>query len=112
MKRLILSAAALICALAAMSALLGKNESAREKSVAVLSPATVTAVTAAEPQGMFLVKSEDGFVVVAEKSSGRILRKTETQTALLPPDDRERLERGIEVKSESELRSLLEDICS
>lgn len=60
----------------------------------------------------YVVKSVGGKIAVEDISTGKIVRTTDTRVADLPEKDRVRLDRGISVKSKSELRSVLEDLCS
>lgn len=60
----------------------------------------------------YVVKSAGGKVAVEDVSTGKIVRTTDTRVASLPKKDRSELERGIVVKNKSELRSVLEDLCS
>ena len=64
------------------------------------------------------VEADDGYTVadhegrVAVYRAGRLYRLTDTPTASLPKSDRLKLERGIRVDSDKELKSILEDYCS
>lgn len=60
----------------------------------------------------YVVKAVSGRIAVEDISSGKIIKTTDTRVALLPDNDRAQLSRGIVVKNKSELRSVLEDLCS
>ena len=60
----------------------------------------------------YIVREVSGKIAIEDKSSGKIIRTTDTRTSSLPEKDRERLEQGIAVKNNSELRHVLEDYCS
>ena len=100
MKKLIL----ILAAAAAAAALLG----------AILPPY----VSAGQEQGAdapriseeYIVAQYDGAVAVF--SGGELLMRTDTPVASLPKADRTRLEKGISVYSQKELKALLEDLCS
>ena len=49
---------------------------------------------------------------VAVFSGGDLMLKTDTQVSSLPKADRKRLELGIQVDSEEELKALMQDYCS
>ena len=71
-----------------------------------------TSETQAETEAGFIVKSVGGKVAVEDISTGKIVRATDTRVSLLPEKDRAQLRDGIVIKSKSELRSVLEDLCS
>ena len=72
---------------------------------------TEPATEPTEPEG-YLVKTVNGVVAVEELKSGEIVKTTDTRAAILPAEDRRRLEQGIEAKDERGLRKILEDLCS
>ena len=72
---------------------------------------TEPATAATEPEG-YLVKTVNGVVAVEELKSGEIIKTTATRSAILPAEDRRRLEQGIKAEDERKLRKILEDLCS
>lgn len=60
----------------------------------------------------YIVKTVRGRVAVEDVDTGKIIKITDTRTAILPEKDRNALEKGITVSDKSELRSVLEDLCS
>lgn len=60
----------------------------------------------------YVLKSENDRIVVYDnvKGSSRVI--ADMPVSVLPPRDRQDLEKGIEVKDERELKRLLEDFCS
>lgn len=113
MKKLILITAVVVYAFLAVSLV---ADYSRESPAPTVSESTAFQTTSptqrATSKKPYLVRDVDGVVAVSDNLTGKIIEKTETQTALLPTGDRERLKKGIEVKDKKELRSLLEDICS
>ena len=69
-----------------------------------------TAPPAATEALVYVVKAEDDRVVVYYADS--LYLRTDTPVSALPKSDRTRLNEGITLTSEKELRALLEDICS
>ena len=59
-----------------------------------------------------MVRTIGGKIAVEDLSTGEIIRSTDTRVDILPRKDRDQLERGIVVKTKTELRSVLEDLCS
>lgn len=59
---------------------------------------------------VYLLRTVDGEVCILQ--DGEILLHTGVSAAMLPSQDREALEKGITVKSQADLTSLLEDITS
>ena len=68
--------------------------------------------TQAETEEGFVVKTAGGKIVVEDVSTGKIVRATDTRVSSLPEKDRNQLKKGIKVKTNSELRGVLEDFCS
>ena len=60
----------------------------------------------------YKVKTVGGKIAVEDLKTGKIIRSTDTRVDILPEKDREQLKEGIVVKTKSELRSVLEDLCS
>ena len=60
----------------------------------------------------YKVKTVGGKIAVEDLKTGKIIRSTDTRVDILPEKDREQLKEGIVVKTKSELRSMLEDLCS
>lgn len=65
---------------------------------------------AREGEGAYVVTGEDNRVVVYR--SGELFLRTDTPLSALPKSDRKRLEQGIRVFSDTELKVLIEDLCS
>ena len=65
---------------------------------------------APESGAPYTVREYRGYVAVFE--AGDKPQITDTAVASLPRSDRSKLERGIEIYSEEELKTLLEDLCS
>ena len=63
-----------------------------------------------ESRVMYTVGEYEGYVAVFGESKEP--RLTDTAVASLPKSDRGRLDKGIEIYSEKELKALLEDLCS
>ena len=59
---------------------------------------------------LYLMRDVNDRVVVFR--GGEVYISTDTQVSSLPKSDREKLEKGINIYSEKELKSLMEDICS
>ncbi len=60
----------------------------------------------------YIVKDFNGNVAVFEVDSEKPFKVTEVATNTLPKVDQEKLIEGIEVTSQKELNTLLEDLCS
>ena len=60
----------------------------------------------------YIVKDFNGNIAVFEESSSTPFKVTEVCTNTLPKVDQEKLIAGIVVKSQAELNTLLEDLCS
>lgn len=78
---------------------------------------TISATAATEEKTIpsesgYVVKTVSGRIAVEDASTGEIIKTTDTRVAILPEKDRDELERGITVSDKSELRSVLEDLCS
>ena len=73
-------------------------------------PAPYEAPAAASEAQVYVVRSEDDRVVVYY--GDRLYRRTDTPVSSLPKSDRSRLNEGITLTDERELKRLLEDICS
>ena len=59
---------------------------------------------------VYVVREKDDRVVVYRDDS--LFLTTDTPVSLLPKSDRSRLEKGIVLYSDEELKTLIEDICS
>lgn len=102
MKKLLAITGALLIAYLILTAIVMDGASA---------PAANTAeYTADQTAGGYVVADHNGRVAVF--MDGRLIKSTDTPTASLPKADRVRLEQGIEVLSEKELKLILEDLCS
>lgn len=60
----------------------------------------------------YIVKDFNGNIAVFENGSSTPFKVTEVCTNTLPKVDQERLAEGIVVNSQTELNTLLEDLCS
>ena len=67
-------------------------------------------VSADENTAMYTAREDNGRIVI--ESGGGVTLRTDTDVRGLPKIDRLRLEEGIELYSEKELKSFLEDYCS
>lgn len=63
-----------------------------------------------ESDTVYVMREENGRVVVYRNDT--IYLSTDTQVSSLPKNDRVKLEKGITVFSEEELKRLVEDYCS
>lgn len=66
--------------------------------------------TATEP--MYIITSENDRIVVYDKFTSKPKKVTETVVSVLPKEDQENLEKGIEVTGDKALQKALEDYCS
>ena len=73
-------------------------------------PETQTVSQTADTADGYTVSVLDGRIAVFR--AGELCYSTDTPVASLPKADRTRLEKGIKVDSEKELKTLLEDYCS
>lgn len=67
-------------------------------------------IAATEGAAMYTAREEDGRIVICRGNTA--LLRTDTQVASLPKIDRMRLREGIDLFSEEELKSFMEDYCS
>ena len=109
-KRIVLITAIIIYALFAVSAFVSVSAENRAKA------RENTTLTSTNPSTYrteikYILKSIDGKLVVLN-SRGDILEQTDTLVSILPESDRKKLEAGISVESDEDLRKLLEDFCS
>lgn len=65
-----------------------------------------------QKEEVFILKTEDGYLNVYCKDSGKIYLHTGTMTANLPKSDAMRLEKGVEITGKDALRKAVEDYCS
>ncbi len=80
-------------------------------SVTLTPPPAVTGEAASvQRRPLYTVREYEGYVAVFP--DGGKPKLTDTAAASLPKSDRIRLEKGIEIFSEKELKELLEDLCS
>ena len=61
-----------------------------------------------QPDYKYLIREQDGKVVVLD-SDGKVLQEIGIPLAALPKADREMLAKGIKIKSDAELYSLIQD---
>jgi hypothetical protein len=110
MKRLVILTGIIVYILFAISAFIAI---ASEETEDYTQLATATeAVTQYSSEDIFLVKNQEGKVVVLNNETKEIIEKTDTQVSLLPKTDQKKLEDGIVVQGKKELRKILEDLCS
>lgn len=100
MKKLIAVTGVILIAYVIFSAAMGSAQPA------------VTDRTAAEGDGpaVYVMREENGRVVVYLNDA--IFLRTDTPVSALPKNDRVKLQKGITVYSEKELKRLVEDYCS
>ncbi len=112
MKRMIIITGVIVYSLFAVAMIADTKEP--EPAVASVSAETYAVETAGatEALGGYIVKIVDKKVAVEEVISGKIIRKTDTLVSTLPDGDRKLLAKGIKVKTDKQLRALLEDFCS
>ena len=60
----------------------------------------------------YIVKDFNGNIAVYEMGSARPFKVTDVPISSMPKTDQDMLKNGIQVKGETELDSLLEDLCS
>ena len=72
--------------------------------------ASDTSAAGQETVVVYTVREYRGRVAVYR--DGGLTRQTDTAVASLPKSDRVRLQNGIDVYSEKELKALMEDLCS
>lgn len=63
-------------------------------------------------ENVYVVKSEDGKLVVYRKGDSKPFMTTGTLSSGLPRSDARRLENGVEIEGTADLRKALEDYCS
>lgn len=65
-----------------------------------------------EVKQVYIIKSEDGRLVVYKQGDAKPYMQTDTFVKALPKGDVLRLEKGIEVTGDENLKKYLEDYCS
>ena len=78
----------------------------------VVSKAAKEIETMTSDKSGYKVKTVGGKIAVEDLKTGEIIKSTDTRVDILPRKDRAQLKQGIVVKTKSELRSVLEDLCS
>lgn len=78
----------------------------------VVSKAAKEIETMTSEKSGYRVKTVGGKIAVEDMKTGEIIQSTDTRVDILPQKDRDELKQGIVVKTKSELRSVLEDLCS
>lgn len=63
----------------------------------------------AREEDIYVLKTENSYLVVYKKGEGTPYITTDTLTDSLPQGDIKRLEKGIEIKGKTELRKAMED---
>lgn len=77
-----------------------------------ISDTVKTIETMTDDESGYKVKTVGGKIAVEDMKTGEIIQSTDTRVDILPQKDRDELKQGIVVKTKSELRSVLEDLCS
>lgn len=77
-----------------------------------ISDTVKTIETMTDDESGYKVKTVGGKIAVEDMKTGEIIQSTDTRVDFLPQKDRDELKQGIVVKTKSELRSVLEDLCS
>ena len=109
MKRLILITGLIIYTLFAISSFIAV---ASENKSSILQVTSSTETTIPAEKGLYTVKEKDGVIVVIYNEKDEIIKITDTSVAILPLQDQQALNRGIQVYNDKELNRLLEDFCS
>ncbi len=112
MKRLIIITGIVIYSLFAAAMLINTEIQRKPYERTAVETYPLETVTESVSGDIYILKSIDGKIAVKETSTGKIIKKTDTLVSILPEKDREMLKKGIKVKSDEELRLLLEDFCS
>lgn len=111
MKRLVILTGVIIYILFAVSAFIAI--ASEEKTVdAQVVDATERETASETTEESYIVRTEKGFIVVADNKNKEVLWKTDTLVSMLPKEDINRLKKGITARNREELRSILEDFCS
>lgn len=112
MKKLIIITGIVIYSLFAV-AMVAESGKTGKPAVRILNE-TISFETVCESVNVYPyeLKASEGRIAVFDNKSGKIIRKTDTLVSILPEGDREMLKNGIKVRSEKELKRLLEDFCS
>ncbi len=111
MKRLVIITGIIVYILFAISAFIAiasEEETVDAQVVAATEWETVPVAT----EESYIVRTEKGFIVVADSNNKEVLWKTDTLVSMLPKEDVKRLKKGITARNRDELRSILEDFCS
>ena len=111
MKKLILFTGIFVYVLFAVSIFLDRPKGAAVSSAAAVVE-TQPSTSQQSPETLYIVRSSDGRVAVEDNKTGEIVTRTDTLVSVLPEDDRKQLEKGIAARSEREVRTILEDLCS
>lgn len=110
MKRLVIITGIIVYILFAISAFIAiASEEETVEAQVVTATEWETAPVATEES--YIVRTEKGFIVVADNNK-KVLWKTDTLVSMLPKEDIKRLKKGITARNRDELRSILEDFCS
>ncbi|MCH5298776.1 MAG: hypothetical protein J1E96_03345 [Ruminococcus sp.] len=111
MKKLILFTGIIVYVFFAVSIFLDRPERVSDSSVVQMS-ATQQSLADETPETLYIVKISDGRVAVEDNRTGELVTKTDTLVSVLPKSDRKQLKKGIAARSEREVRTILEDLCS
>jgi hypothetical protein len=112
MKKMIIITGVIVYSLFAAAMIADSKEPERAVERVSAEPYVVETVKSAEKTDRYVVKIVDKKIAVEDIESGKIIRITETLASTLPDGDRKLLKKGIKVKNDKQLRSLLEDFCS
>ena len=112
MKKLILISGILVYSLFAVAMIADASKGNKTSEQVQFETYATETVTEIEPKELYVLKSNEGRIVVVDAKSGEIIKKTDTLVSILPEQDRRMLNKGIKVESDEELRLLLEDFCS
>lgn len=109
MRKLVLITGVVVYVLFVVSTFIAIGTEGKMSVLDTAAPQSVT--TESLQQQTYTVKNIDGKITVLN-SENNIIKTTDTLVALLPISDQTRLNKGIQVNGENELRTLLEDFCS
>lgn len=72
----------------------------------------LTEVLEESEEDVYVLKNNDGMLCVYMQGEDKPVLNTDTNVSVLPKEDQQKLEKGIEVKGERALHQALEDYCS
>lgn len=112
MKKLILITGIVVYSLFAVAMVAESGDKGKPAARVLAETISFETTSETEKPYPYILRASDGRIAVFDNKSGKIVRKTDTLISILPEGDREMLEKGIKVRSEKELKRLLEDFCS